>query len=346
MKKLLLRLLLVLVSLLLGVVALDVVVRVFDVAGVSYYRDVQRYLREAIHLPPGQPGELSREGRMFQNRPGVELRLKTFTYATDANGLRCSPGSPAFEPGSADRTILFVGDSVTLAWGVDDEHSWVRLVERDGRVPGGGRLRCLNAGHLMYDTVQEASLIRDWLPALEPDVVVLTFIINDLQPTWGQVLGQLDESQSDRPEELAWRGAGVLDHLYGISTLLRHQFEQRAKDRADPETIPPLSFYPSGWPRCEAALERIAATCAQAGVQLVVNDHTVPEVPELPAWCEARGVPHISTRFTEAEQALDIQNSRIDAHANELGNRLIADKALAGLARVGVLAETPGSASR
>ena len=41
--------------------------------------------------------------------------------------------------------------------------------------------------------------------------------------------------------------------------------------------------------------------------------------------------------FTNDESAQDIRNSPADAHANEFGNRLLADKALAALYDAGLL---------
>ena len=176
------RLLAVIVSLLVALVAAEVLFRVLDPYGVSYYGEVERYLRDAIEEAPA---EFHAEGRIFQNRPGVDLELRRFRYRTDGRRLR--RGATKLDDEAGALRILFLGDSVTLAWGVDDEDSWVRRIERYGTSPDGRRLHCMNSGHLMYDTVQEAALLRAWGPALAPDVVVLCFVFNDVQPTWNQI---------------------------------------------------------------------------------------------------------------------------------------------------------------
>ena len=54
------------------------------------------------------------------------------------------------------------------------------------------------------------------------------------------------------------------------------------------------------------------------------------------------GVPWYDLTFTDGEWARDVRNSLADSHANALGNRLLADKALRALRAAGVLAEEGG----
>ncbi len=331
-----------------ALVALERWIAARDVWGVSFFADVQRYLKDGVEpvLAEG-PG-----GRLFQNRPGVDLALHAFRFRTDGERLRRGEAEPAWapgEPGAFDGLrVLCLGDSVTLGWGVTDEVTWVRLLEREGRAADGRRLACFNAGHLMYDSRQEAALLDAWGERLRPDVVLLTFVFNDLYPTWDQLSGMTvppaergaGQGVADA-SGFAWRAPAWLGRrLPHVVQLWNYWRQERAFDGAGRMSHPPLSYYPSGWPRCAEALERIRARCDALGARLVLceTNQYGPPVVELAAWCEARGVPRVTTTFTPDELARGVQLSRVDPHANALGNRLIADKVLAALRALGILA--------
>jgi lysophospholipase L1-like esterase len=81
---------------------------------------------------------------------------------------------------SADvRRIVCVGDSQTFGFGVEEERTWperlrVLLSER-----APGRFEVLNAGTTAYNTSREVRLLESRLLALEPDVVLLQYFLND-----------------------------------------------------------------------------------------------------------------------------------------------------------------------
>ena len=337
------RLLVVLAVLVVLSILAEVVVRRVDLFGISYYKDVNRYVNEAVQMVP----EARRpDGRIFQNKPGVDLSLVRFDYRTDAGGFRSSEAGRAFrleraEPRERMR-ILFLGDSVTLAWGVDDEDSWIRLVEGDGFAPDGRPLECLNAGHLIYDSVQEADFLAANGPLLAPDAVVLTYVANDFESTWEMYEELMQSDGSIRPSEVTWRDtvrAKLVTWyrgLYGSWHFLSNRFgaDVRSTEEIVVEEEP---TFIAGWPASEAALDRMLETTKELGVPLVVLDHTVPEIARVRAWCEANEVPWHPFTFTPEETAQDIENSPADAHANELGQRFLAEKARRALRAEGLL---------
>ncbi len=312
-------------ALVLAAAGTELAVRHFDVYGVNYYPDVARYRSEAVTIVPEQPPD---RWRIFENKPAVRLELKTFDYLTDERGLRT--GEDRSLPGSASQRVLFLGDSVTLAWGVDDADSWVRILEREATAADGRPLACMNAGHLMYDTTQQAALLRAWGPVLEPEVVLLTWIFNDLHPTYDQ-LASLHSLEPPEPENFVQR------FFWATRSLLRFQSElSQVRDEEERWKYPPYSYYPDGWPRCAEALADVKATCETLGARLVINDHASPEVPELARWCEENGVPRLATALSEDDRRR-YRNSVIDSHLNAEGNRVVADQVLAGLRELGIL---------
>lgn len=307
-----------------ALVALEWTVRATDLWGISYHADVARYFSEAIELPP----EIAHaEGHLFQNRPDAALDLATFRFATDGRGLRRSVGVAPRE--DAARRVLFLGDSVTLAWGVDDEVSWIRRVERalDAEFEGG--VLCMNAGHLRYDTPQAAGYLAARGAELDPDLVVLTFVTNDLEDSWAIYQDTVAELAAPPPGGLAALAGRLRVWFRGTVSAWQVVSHKLADARAEPvEDFTAAPGYAENWARCEAALDRLLATAAAAEVPLVVLDHSVPRVPDVARWCEANGVPCTDFRFTGEEWARGVTNSVADKHANALGNELLAEKAL------------------
>ena len=334
MKRLLLRLALVVGALALCVPLAELAVRAADPFGISYYRDIERYRGEAITLLSDQESS-----RLFQNTAAIDIHFSTFRFATNELGLRSAePGAPLpFAPPSDRLRILCIGDSSTLGWGVDDEHTWARVLEREGRTADGRPLECLNAGHNFYDSVQEADLLRQLGPALRPAVVLVMFNTNDLTSTWASFF---DPPAGDPTKvEPGFLRSFVNRRLPSLSHLWRYLEVRETMGRVEQHdfSLDDIPSYPEGWPRVAAALADMRATCEAIGARLVLFDHADPHVPELPAWCEEHGVARIDGAWTPEEWRMDVRNSPADPHANALGNRILAEKARAGLAALGLL---------
>ena len=330
---------LALTSLALALIVAEIAVRRLNPYGISYYRDTNRYLNEAIELT----GEDRPEGRIFHNRPSVALTYPDFEFRTNALGLRTgrTGDDVALAPDPERARVLFLGDSVTLGWGVDDEDTWIRTLEREARFADGRPLQCLNAGHLQYNTLQELDWLRAFGVHLAPNAVVLTFVVNDLDDAFG--LYQEYMRMLATPPGFAERAKGRVlawfRGLHGLATFLASRDDAKSVDELKIERPEDTDQYQERWPIAEAALDDMRATCEQLGARFAVLDHTTPRLPGVRAWCEANDVPYVDFAFTEDEWARDIRNSLADSHANPLGNRILADKALAGLAAAGILAE-------
>jgi lysophospholipase L1-like esterase len=103
-------------------------------------------------------------------------------YSFDASGFRTTGAIPP----PASRTVLFVGDSFTQGFGVNDAESFPavtcdRLAER------GVNARCLNAGTTGFGTAHELRLLQRLLQRddLVVDAVVFQVLPNnDLRDNW------------------------------------------------------------------------------------------------------------------------------------------------------------------
>lgn len=94
----------------------------------------------------------------------------------------------------------FVGDSVTLGLGVDEESIYVRQFERraNAAMPVGLRVQTLNFGIDGYNALQVSELLRTRVALFEPDHVTYVMSLNDfnLGASTGEKLGYFRKPRS------------------------------------------------------------------------------------------------------------------------------------------------------
>lgn len=331
--------------------ALDTLAVRFDVGGIRYPDQVMAYRTQAVEPRwEGPDGGLDLDGMLFRQRPGLDLDLGSHRLRTNALGLR---GPEIALPKPPDHyRVLMVGDSVVYGWGVDDEDTFVRRLEVEWNGRDDARTyEILNAGHLVYDTVQQLALLRELGPVVQPDLVVLVYVVNDVEPTRDLVEDHLGlprdpdpvvEHAAPEPTWLADVAAAIGGTWPHLAALLRLEAQRSERygallERHGGRWVPEEhGAGPRGWKRSRAALLDMAETCEAWGVPFLVLDHSFPPVPSLEALCRERGIDWEDFRFTVEEQALDIRNSRSDSHANTKGHGLLLDKLRAALAGRGL----------
>jgi lysophospholipase L1-like esterase len=108
---------------------------------------------------------------------GVDLGTATI----DAHGYRVPAHDPPHPSGTL--AIAAVGDSVTFGWPVADDATWpVRLESRLAALRDGGAVRVRNFGVPGWNTVNQARQYPLDVVPWEPDVLLLSFVLNDVQP--------------------------------------------------------------------------------------------------------------------------------------------------------------------
>lgn len=339
-----LRVLLRLVSMLVlfvGLVfGLEWLMREQDWFGVNHGPNTMRYRLEALDLVALRgDGTRDLDGALFRHKPSKTTSFRGFDVTTNALGFR-GPEVERNKPAGTYR-IVALGDSVTLAWGVNDEHSWCRRLEqrlnerRDGR-----RYEVVNTGHLAYDTMQEAAVLEREALALSPDLVILTFVTNDVvDPTYLLIEALLDgKTQVSGPPPTLWQklrhqGERYLPAWTALLTNAGARLGATAQSAEagaglQPSQVPAGTL---GWERSQKALRRIRDLCRERSVPFLVFDHTLPPLPILADFCRDEGIPRFDLRFTGEELGQPIYNSLIDTHANARGNELLLEKALRAL---------------
>lgn len=149
----------------------ELLMRLYTWKVVSYDVEMTRYAME-VKEQAGNPGI----GHV--HRPGAQATLMGVPVAINKDGLRDRDYSVER---TGARRFVFLGDSLTMGWGVAQEQSFAKVLE--AKLGARGPAEVLNFGTGNYNTVQEVNLFLEKGLKYKPDEVVLFYFINDAEPT-------------------------------------------------------------------------------------------------------------------------------------------------------------------
>jgi hypothetical protein len=281
----------------------------------------QRVGFSLLHLPSDIPG------LEYELAHGAEQPAPYFgdmVIHTNSEGMRGPEVTREKPPGVV--RIAALGDSFTFGHGVADGECFpVRLQELLDEHLGGGRFEVLNFGITGYSTQDEARLLEARVMAFSPDVVVVTYVLNDPEPHPRHDLHR------------TFHQYGWLDHLH-LYRRIRQALYERAEKRAGGYFQ--LLHDPAGpyWPTTLDGLDRIRDLTEAAGIPVVVVivpiiaarswDHYElgPLHEQVAAACRERGFRVCDLRERLPRHGLAPKDLQIEGngHANVQGNRLIA----------------------
>ncbi len=144
-------------------------IRAFDLFGASFYREVTRYI---LDLEPDAQ-------LVYRHRPGVSKIYQGVRATINQEGLRDRP-IPHKDP--VEKRVLVLGDSVTFGWGVEFDDTFGRVAEGELASRLGVPVRVINSGVCGYNTVQELAFLRRDGDRLAPDMIVVMYVDNDVDP--------------------------------------------------------------------------------------------------------------------------------------------------------------------
>jgi hypothetical protein len=306
---------------------------------------------------------------VYELRPGTRARYLGHPVRVNALGMRDDEVATRKAPGRF--RILALGDSHLFGWGVGQHDSFAQVLERRLAERSPGRFEVLNAGVPGYNTVMEARTFALRAPELEPDLVLVHYVDNDMD---------LPNFLSEPPDPWSLRGSLLFDLVRRRLLLvvgeeerprgLRYaEVDRRARRFRFPEDRIPERYRPlQGWERMEEAYRSIAALARARGIPfaVLVNEmdfrdriagraesvlpaHVRALADRLAAegWLviepEARTLAHLRAHGLPAE-ALWARPD--DSHMGALHHALAAEEILARLEAAGWLAlPPPGPAS-
>jgi lysophospholipase L1-like esterase len=106
-------------------------------------------------------------------------------YTVRTNSLGFRGGEIAREKPAGVRRLAALGDSVTDGFFVDNADTWTARLQDLLNVPGEPRTEVLNAARGGGSIDKELAILRRAVLPLEPDLVILTFVTNDLDDLVG-----------------------------------------------------------------------------------------------------------------------------------------------------------------
>jgi len=236
--------------------ALEGAVRLFVDNGQSYELEMWKYATD-VKVRDRRPEFGHRHG------PNRHAELMGFDVRTNQYGARGPAISQTPAPGVA--RIDFAGDSTTFGWGVAEDktfaHQVIEELKRQGyRVDG------FNQGVGNYNTRQEYSVfVESGLP-LKPDIIALTYFIND-----GEPMPTYNEESWLDLHSAAW-----IVLRYRLDALIR-SFGERPDWKAYYRNL--YADDAPGWKDTQKALGQFATLSKEKGIKLLVFH--LPELHEL-----------------------------------------------------------------
>ena len=126
----------------------------------------------------------NRHEMKFEHLPGARKIIMGHEIALNDQGHR---GESLFESKrSSEKRIYFMGNSITLGWGVSQEETFAEIAAQELNVSKSKKrttnVVAVNAGVANYNTIQMAALFNKDLDVIKPDAVVLQYFIRDVEP--------------------------------------------------------------------------------------------------------------------------------------------------------------------
>jgi len=311
----------------------ELVMRWIDPCGISYHRSVHLFLDAETGAVEKEPQEeapalpyLLRADHEFQG-----------AFHARSNGLRMRGPPAQREKTEGVFRALFLGDSVTFGLGVDDGECFVDLLRKHFQ----GRSRAvevLNAGCPGYNGVHEYLFFDRYAADLGCDLVILCFIFDDLprQPTPEERTIQATEQRSwaFRAFASSWG-----ENLY-LKQLLKHSYFVHLQSKGTLDAVFGIGrsgHNEAAWAQYLVVLDQIARRVTENGTRFAVMSFA-PE-PFLEEHCRKNDWPVLCCLEDIGEYTVDLRLSRVDAHPNRRGHRLIADRLIAALERLRLFPE-------
>ncbi len=312
------------IQLVLFVVLLEIVGRVADPLGISYYPDTARYLDTMIKEEPIG----------YRNRPGLKGRYHGATYTINSIGLR-NEEIPAKEPN--EFRILMLGDSVVFGLGVEDSETIPRVVERLANEQAGGRkIRVINMGVPSYNSEQELVQLQSLGLSLEPDAVVLLYTLNDIETKmW------VFERRESKLVDLAQRS-------YAACLLFTLRRQLMTAFGREPSLVSTGDYHHDHprWQAVDQSLTQLNHICEQRDIPFLLlvggDQDTKPyslhfELADREGFPIATLDPWTDDRWKDLDRSKHL-NSATDLHCNEDGCEIYGTKVWELMLEAGVIA--------
>ena len=308
-------------SIIVTLLVVEIFIRSVDLLGVSLFEEVTRYVIDLEHD----------EELVYKHRAGLDTVYQGVAFRTNEIGLR---DRPIPEPTSDVLRVLVLGDSVTLGWGVPMEETFSAQLESELEERLGRPVRTINSGVSGYNTEQELTFLRRHVDSMAPDLVILLYVENDVEP---QAENMLDMQR-------LWENPPGAN-----ATLLRWSWLYRIIYYVVPDIIGspavPQEDDRSGWERSMLALAEVYQETAKHDIEFsaflfrfLPDDVTDALYADISRIADDQGFPFFDTlSWFKDIHIRSLINSFIDSHPNARGHQIIAKGIARSLEESGTL---------
>lgn len=167
MKKFVLKVSIVLISILVALLLTEIILRIF----------FNFSFKAKNHFPFRTPVlyKLSKSKKLvYEMRPNSQVKIEEILYKTNNFGYR----DKFFLPTNEKKRIIIIGDSVTFGWNVKLEDTYHRKTQQLLKLDNHD-VEIMSMGMIGYNTTQEYFLIKEKALLLKPDVIILQICLND-----------------------------------------------------------------------------------------------------------------------------------------------------------------------
>jgi len=284
-----------------AVAAAEIGLRVVNPWGIEFFSTLPYHMQGMVDHPL----------LGYTHPKSVAYQLGNNRVSLNSNGHRGDEMPVRKPPG--ERRILILGDSVAFGWGVNQGEDFPARLEALLREQNNVVWRVINSGVNGYNSEQEAIFFATEGIAYEPDIVILVYVANDVEPMIDPKPGGTWRRYPTWPSslpELLERGRS-LSYLYQATRLLQrmHELETSAS------TTPPSVTRDVRWPDSLNALRTILELCRSHGIPFLLAAEDDGSDIEFFAAMKQAGIDAISFGPAWKKVPLGQGNvSRIDPH--------------------------------
>ena len=296
-------------SLLLSVSFVELAIRTFDLYGLSYYEAVRHYMR---NMEPD-------EQLIYHHRPSWETRHGDFYVSYNERGLR---DRPIARKEDGEFRILALGDSVTFGWGVPQDQIFTSRLEEILQDRLKKRVRVINSSVGGYNTVQELAYFKQEGVTFQPDLVILTYVENDIEENKGPYR-HINDSLWE--ESLPGMVVTMVRKLWLYRLVdFTYRFNLETKGYAS-EAL----RRGQGWSDSMSALDELVAKCEEYRIPLMVFFYGLEPKREGSLFQDVGR--HVNGPVRDIGEWLgkfdrfSLINSKVDSHPNAEAHRLMAE---------------------
>jgi hypothetical protein len=304
----------------LSLVAVEFGLRIFNPWGIDFFDN----------LPYHMQGMVDDDQLGYVHPRSVSYYLGKNFVSLNSHGLR-DEDFPLAKP-AGERRILVLGDSVAFGWGVSQGETFSDRMEPLLHQLTGKQWQVINAGVNGYNSSQESKWFRLHGIRFQPDIVVLLYVSNDVDPV-------IDPNVNKWRRYPNWPGSlpelidrsRSLSYLFQMGKLMKVARDLQQAREGQPLTAPPTSITThSGWRASRQALVDISKTCRESGISFIVAQEDELDLGMVEQLAQV-GIEVISLKDMQLKLPLNEQYvSRVDPHPsatvhNRMAIRLVEE---------------------